>query len=147
MYPSTHSARHPAQTLSLNNQYIPSPYDFTGYHHVGDPSTGTWNPAYAPREEWSPYAYSFPGSSPGAGQVSFTSPDLSGTPTAAGGGSFPAYSFLSGHDPLNPRRKTYEPDRPAGAGMNGLFYLILSYGQREEVSTTGPVCCMLIDAP
>ncbi|XP_076021100.1 homeobox protein CHOX-CAD-like [Genypterus blacodes] len=117
MFPSTHSARHPAQTLSLNNhQYIPPPYDFTGYHHVADPSTGAWNPAYVPREEWSPYTYSFSGSSPSAGQVSFTSPDLSGTPTAAGGGSFPAYNFLPGHDPIIPRRKSYECVRPAGTG-------------------------------
>ncbi|KAI3351211.1 hypothetical protein L3Q82_005764 [Scortum barcoo] len=85
MYPNSQSARLPA----LNSQYIPPPYDFTGYHHVpglGDPSTSAWNPVYAPREE---YPYSFPGSSPSsAGQVGFSSAELSGTPTAAGGGSF-----------------------------------------------------------
>ncbi|KAF7668443.1 hypothetical protein LDENG_00011910 [Lucifuga dentata] len=116
MYSSSHSARHPAQTLSLNSQYIPPPYDFTGYHHVGDPSTGAWNSAYVPREEWSPYAHSFPGSSSGTGQLSFTSPDLSGTPTTAGGGSFPSYNFLSGQDPLSSRRRSFESIRPAGTG-------------------------------
>uniref|UniRef100_A0A3P9C5E9 Caudal type homeobox 1a n=1 Tax=Maylandia zebra TaxID=106582 RepID=A0A3P9C5E9_9CICH len=65
MYPSSASIRQTAQALSLNSQYIPPPYDFPSYHHhvtgVGDLSASTWNPLYAPREE---YPYSFPGSSP-----------------------------------------------------------------------------------
>ncbi|TKS72409.1 Homeobox protein CDX-1 [Collichthys lucidus] len=116
MYPNTQSARLPAQTLSLNSQYIPPPYDFTGYHHVpgvGDPSTSAWNPVYAPREE---YPYSFPGSSPSAGQVSFSSPELSGTPTAAGGGSFTPYNFINGQDLLNSRRRPHESIRPTISG-------------------------------
>ncbi|XP_042348724.1 homeobox protein CDX-1a [Plectropomus leopardus] len=114
MYPNSQSARH--QTLSLNGQYFPPPYDFTGYHHVpgvGDPSTSAWNSVYAPREE---YPYSFPGSSPGAGQVNFSSPELSGTPTAAGGGSFTPYNFISGQDPFSSRRKPQEPIRPSVSG-------------------------------
>lgn len=116
MYPNTQSARLPAQTLSLNSQYIPPPYDFTGYHHVpgvGDPSTSAWNPVYAPRDE---YPYSFPGSSPSAGQVSFSSPELSGTPTAAGGGSFTPYNFINGQDLLNSRRRPHESIRPTISG-------------------------------
>ncbi len=117
MYPNSQSARHPAQTLSLNSQYIPNPYDFTGYHHVpglGDPSTSAWNPVYAPREE---YPYNFPGSSPcGAGQVSFSTPELSGTPTAAGGGSFTPYNFITGQDPLSSRRRPHESIRPSVSG-------------------------------
>lgn len=116
MYPGSQSARHPTQALSMNSQYIPPPYDFTGYHHVpgvGDPSTSAWNSLYAPREE---YPYSFPGSSPGAGQVSFTAPELSGTPTAAGGGSFPPYNFISGQDPFSCRRRPQETSRPSGPG-------------------------------
>ncbi|XP_078145417.1 homeobox protein CDX-1a [Centroberyx gerrardi] len=125
MYSNSHPARHPAQTLSLNNQYIPPPYgDFTGYHHVpgvGDllhnnPSTGAWTPAYAAaREEYSPYGHGFPGSSPNSVQVSFTSPDLTGMPTAAGGASFTAYSFPPGQDsPNSSRRKSYEWVRQSG---------------------------------
>ncbi|XP_070692951.1 homeobox protein CHOX-CAD-like [Pempheris klunzingeri] len=113
---NSQSARHLAQTLSLNSQYIPPTYDFSGYHHVpgvGDPSTSAWNPAYAPREE---YAYSFPGSSPSAGQVSFCSPELSGTPTAAGGGSFTPYNFIPGQDPFSSRRKPHESIRPSSSG-------------------------------
>ncbi|CAK6956563.1 homeobox protein CDX-1a [Scomber scombrus] len=109
MYPNSQPARHPAQTLSLNSQYIPPTYDFHGYHHV-DPSTSAWNSVYAPREE---YPYSFPGSSPSAGQVSFTSADLSGTPTAAGGGSFTPYNFISGQDPFCSKRRTHESIRPS----------------------------------
>ncbi|KAG8004066.1 Homeobox protein CDX-1 [Nibea albiflora] len=116
MYPNTQSARLPAQTLSLNSQYIPPPYDFTGYHHVpgvGDPSTNAWNSIYTPREE---YPYSFPGSSPSAGQVSFSPAELSGTPTAAGGGSFTPYNFMNGQDLLNSRRRQHEPIRPTISG-------------------------------
>ncbi|KAM9357017.1 homeobox protein CHOX-CAD-like [Symphorus nematophorus] len=107
------SARHPAQTLTLNGQYLPPPYDFTGYHHVSDTSTSTWSPVYAPREE---YPYSFPGSSPSAGQVSFSSPELSGTPTAAGGASFSPYNFIPGQDPFSSRRRPHEPIRPPVSG-------------------------------
>ncbi|XP_018555081.1 homeobox protein CHOX-CAD [Lates calcarifer] len=115
MYPSSQSARHPAQTLSMSAQYIPPPYDFTGYHHVpgvSDPSTSAWNSIYAPRDE---YPYSFPGSSPSTGQVSFTS-ELSGTPTAAGGGSFTPYNYISGQDPFNSRRRPHESIRPSVSG-------------------------------
>ncbi|XP_026185503.1 homeobox protein CDX-1a [Mastacembelus armatus] len=110
MYPNSQSARHPAQTLSLNGQYIP-PYDFTGYHHVpglGDPSTSAWNSVYAPREE---YPYSFPGSSPSAAQVSFTSTELSGTPLASGGGSFTPYNFISAQEQFSSRRRPNESIR------------------------------------
>ncbi|XP_029368957.1 homeobox protein CHOX-CAD [Echeneis naucrates] len=117
MYPSSQSARLPAQTLSMNGQYIPPPYDFPGYHHVPgvcDPSTSAWNPIYTPREE---YSYSFPGSSPGPGQVGFTSPELSGPPTAAGGGSYTPYSFISGsQEPFSCRRRPHEPIRPSVSG-------------------------------
>uniref|UniRef100_A0A3Q2CTH8 Caudal type homeobox 1a n=1 Tax=Cyprinodon variegatus TaxID=28743 RepID=A0A3Q2CTH8_CYPVA len=93
MYPNYQPGRHPAQTLTLNGQYLPPAYDFSGYHHsvsgVTDPSTTTWNPVYTPREE---NPYSFPGSSPSAGQVSYTSPELSNAPSAAGGeGSLTPY--------------------------------------------------------
>ena len=116
MYPSAQPARHPAQALSMNSQYIPPPYDLTGYHHVpgvGDPSTSAWNPIYPPREE---YPYSFPGSSPGAAQVSFASPELSGAPTAAGGGAFTPYNFISGQDPFSCRRTAHESIRPPASG-------------------------------
>ncbi|XP_034740226.1 homeobox protein CDX-1a isoform X1 [Etheostoma cragini] len=122
MYPNLQSARHPAQTLSLNSQYFPPPYDFTSYHHVtgvGDPSTSAWNSVYAPREE---YPYSFPGSSPSAGQVSVSPPELSSTPTAAGGGSFTPYNFISGQDPFSSRRRSNESARSSVSG--GTFLLV-----------------------
>ncbi|XP_039669254.1 homeobox protein CDX-1a isoform X1 [Perca fluviatilis] len=121
MYPNLQSARHPAQTLPLNSQYFPPPYDFTSYHHVtgvSDPSTSVWNSVYAPREE---YPYSFPGSSPSAGQVSFSTPELSSTPTAAGGGSFTPYNFISEQDPFSSRRRPNESIRPSVSG--GTFIL------------------------
>lgn len=105
-----------AQAPSLNGQYIPPPYDFSGYHHfpgVGDPSTSSWNSVYTPREE---YPYSFPGSSPGAGQVSFSSPEIGGTPTASGGSSFTPFNFFTGQDTFCSRRKPHEPIRPSVAG-------------------------------
>ncbi|XP_069026490.1 homeobox protein CDX-1a [Embiotoca jacksoni] len=115
MYPNSQSVRYPGQTLSLNSQYIPPPYDFTGYHHhlsgVGDPSTSAWNPVYTPREE---YPYSFPGSSPSAGQVSFSSPELSGAPS--GGGSLTPYNFISGQDTFSPRRRPHEAIRQTVSG-------------------------------
>ncbi|XP_054454026.1 homeobox protein CHOX-CAD-like [Anoplopoma fimbria] len=110
MYPNSQSARHPAQTLSLNSQYFQPPYDFTSYHHVpgvGEPSTSAWNSVYAPREEY-PYSWS----SPNAGQVSFSSPELSVTTNAAGG----AYNFISGQDALSTRRRPHEPIRPSFSG-------------------------------
>ncbi|XP_026213899.1 homeobox protein CDX-1a [Anabas testudineus] len=116
MYPNSQSARHPAQALSLNSQYIPPPYDFSGYPHVpgvGDPSTSAWNCIYSPRDE---FPYSFPGSSPSAGQVSYTSPELSGTPTAAGGGSFNPYSFISAQETFSSRRRPHESIRPSITG-------------------------------
>ncbi|XP_015246426.1 homeobox protein CDX-1a [Cyprinodon tularosa] len=113
MYPNYQPGRHPAQTLTLNGQYLPPAYDFSGYHHsvsgVTDPSTTTWNPVYTPREE---NPYSFPGSSPSAGQVSYTSPELSNAPSAAGGeGSLTPYSFIPGQDPFSFRRRPPEPIR------------------------------------
>ncbi|XP_045886878.1 homeobox protein CDX-1a [Micropterus dolomieu] len=117
MYPNSQSVRHPSQTLSLNNQYIPPPYDFPGYHHVpgvGDPSTSGWSSVYAAREE---YPYSFPGSSPSAGQVSFSSTEMCGTPTAAGGGSFTPYNFISGQDSFSSRRRPHESVRPSVSGV------------------------------
>ncbi|XP_005921189.1 homeobox protein CDX-1-like [Astatotilapia calliptera] len=117
MYPSSASIRQTAQALSLNSQYIPPPYDFPSYHHhvtgVGDLSASTWNPLYAPREE---YPYSFPGSSPNTAQVNFTYPDLSNVPSAAGGGSLTPYNFISGQDPLIPRKRPQEPVKQTTSG-------------------------------
>lgn len=103
---------------STQTQYIPPTYDFSGYHHhvpgVGDPSTNAWNSVYAPREE---YPFCYPGSTPSPGQLSFSPPELSNTPTAAGGGSFTTYNFISGlQDPLSPRRRSQESIKPAAAG-------------------------------
>nr|XP_020478229.1 homeobox protein CHOX-CAD-like [Monopterus albus] len=115
MFPNSQSARHPAQTLSLNSQYIP-PYDFSTYHHipgVGDPSASGWNSVYAPRED---YTFSFPGSSPSAGQVGFTSAELSAPPPATGGGSFTPYSFLSAQEPFSSSRRPHEAIRPSVSG-------------------------------
>ncbi|XP_020500957.1 homeobox protein CDX-1a isoform X1 [Labrus bergylta] len=112
MYSNSQTARLPAQTLSLNSQYISTPYDFTGYHHVpgvGEPTTGAWNPMYTPREE---YPYSFPGSSPSFGQVNFSSSELNGTPTPAGGGSSNPYNFISGQDPFSSKRRPQDSIRP-----------------------------------
>lgn len=119
MYPNSQSVRHPAQTLSLNGQYIPPSYDFAGYHPhhvsgVGDLSTSAWNSVYSPREE---YPYGFAGSSPSAGQVTFTSPELSGTPSAAGEGSLPAYNFTPGQDPFTSRRRPHESIRQTLPGV------------------------------
>ncbi|XP_068451861.1 homeobox protein CDX-1a [Clinocottus analis] len=108
MYPNSQ----PAQTLSLNSQYFPPSYDFTSYHHVpgvGEPSTSAWNSVYTPPEV---YPFSFPGSSPNTGQVSFSSPELSVTTHAAGG----AYNFISGQDPFSSRRRPQELLRPSFSG-------------------------------
>lgn len=137
MYSNSQTARLPAQTLSLNSQYIPPPYDFPGYHHVpsvGDSSASAWNSVYAPREE---YPYSFPGSSPNAGQVSFSSPELSGTPTPAGGGSFNPYNFISGQDPFSSRRRPLESVRaPVSGGKTRTkdkYRVVYSDQQRLEL--------------
>ncbi|XP_012711844.1 homeobox protein CDX-1a [Fundulus heteroclitus] len=113
MYPSSQPVRNPVQTLSMNGQYLPPAYDFSGYHHtvsgVADLSATNWNPVYTPREE---YPYSFPGSSPSTGQLSYTSPELSSAPSAAGGGgSLTPYSFITGQDPFSSRRRPPEPIR------------------------------------
>lgn len=116
MYSNSQTARLPAQTLSLNSQYIPPTYDYPGYHHltgVGDSSASAWNSVYAPRED---YAYGFPGSSPNASQVSFSPTELSGTPTPAGGGSFNPYNFISGQDPFGSRRRPLESVRAPVSG-------------------------------
>ncbi|KAM6923979.1 homeobox protein CHOX-CAD-like [Xenentodon cancila] len=117
MYPNSQPGRHPAQTLSLNSQYMPPAYDFTGFHNhlsgVPDPSASTWNPVYPYREE---YPYSFPGSSPSAGQVSFSPTELSCAPSATGGGSLPPYNFISGQDPFSSRRRPPEPIRHTVSG-------------------------------
>lgn len=109
--------RHLAQALAVNSQYIPGPYDpFSGYHHlpgIADPSASAWNSVYAPREEFS-FGYGT-GSSPSAGQVSFSSAELNGTPTAAGGGSFPTYD-LSDQDPFIFKRRPQETIRPTPSG-------------------------------
>lgn len=107
--------RHLAQTLAVNSQYIPGPYEpFSGYHHfpgIADLPASAWN--YAPREEF-PFGYGT-GSSPTAGQVSFSSAELSGTPTAASGGSFPTYE-LSDQDPFIFKRRPQETVRPTPSG-------------------------------
>lgn len=107
---NTQSAR------SSQTQYIPPPYDFSGYHHVpgvGEhPSANAWNSIYAPRED---YPFCFPGSSPSPGQLGFSPPELSGTPTAAGGGSFNPYNLISGlEEPLVSRRRPQESIKPSG---------------------------------
>nr|XP_040030378.1 homeobox protein CDX-1a isoform X2 [Gasterosteus aculeatus aculeatus] len=107
MYPNSHSARHPAQTLSLNSQYYAPSYDFPGYYQ--DPSTSGWSSVCAPREE---YLYGFPGSSPSPGQVIFSSPELSVTPNAAG----EAYNFVPGQDAFNCGRRPHESARPSFSG-------------------------------
>ncbi|XP_029020426.1 homeobox protein CDX-1a [Betta splendens] len=116
MYPNSQPARHPAQTLSLNSQYIPPPYDFTGYHHVpgvADPSTCSWNSFYAPRDE---YAYGFPGSSPGASQPGYASAELSSPPSAAGGPPFAPFGFISAQDTFSSRRRPHEAGRASISG-------------------------------
>ncbi|XP_029297646.1 homeobox protein CDX-1a [Cottoperca gobio] len=133
MYPNSQSARHPAQTLSLNSQYFPPPYDFTGFHHVpgvGDPSTSAWNSIYAPREE---YPYSFPGSSPSIGQVSFSSSELSGTPTPAGGGSFTPYNFNSGQDPYGCKRSPQESVSGTKTRTKDKYRVVYTDQQRLEL--------------
>ena len=110
------AARHPAQTLAVNGQYLPPPYDFSGYHHhvpgLGEPSASAWNPVYAPRDE---YSFTFP--SPGGAQVAFSPPDVSGTPTAGGGPPFGQYTFSQGQDPFSARRRSPEAARPAASGQ------------------------------
>lgn len=110
-----------AQSAARSSQtpYIPSTYDFGGYHHhhvpgIGDPSTNAWNSVYAPREE---YPFCYPGSSPSPGQFGFSPPEFSNTPTNGGGGSFSPYSYVSGvQEPLSPRRRPQESIKPAASG-------------------------------
>ncbi|XP_056150627.1 homeobox protein CDX-1a isoform X2 [Lampris incognitus] len=115
MYPNSH----PAQTLS-SPYMTPAFGDFTGYHHVagfGD-HNGAWTPQYATqRDEWSVYGHSIAGSSPGAGHVAFSSPDLFGMPSASGGGSHPitSYNLTPGQDSSNSKgEKSYESIRHSG---------------------------------
>ncbi|XP_013863615.1 homeobox protein CDX-1a [Austrofundulus limnaeus] len=140
MYPNSQSVRHPAQTLTLNSQYFPPAYDFTGFqHHVSglvDPSASAWNPVYTPREE---FPFGFPGSSPSGGQVGFTSPELSSAPPAAGGGSLTPYSFLSGQDPFPCRRRPPEPLRHTVSASGGKtrtkdkYRVVYTDHQRQEL--------------
>uniref|UniRef100_A0A3Q1G9F0 Caudal type homeobox 1a n=1 Tax=Acanthochromis polyacanthus TaxID=80966 RepID=A0A3Q1G9F0_9TELE len=112
MYPNPQSVRHPAQALPLNSQYISPSYDFAGYHHhvsgVGDLSASAWSSVYGTREE---YPYSFAASSPSAPQIPFTAPELSGTPSAAGEGSFTPYSFIPGQDHFRGKTRTKDKYR------------------------------------
>lgn len=139
MYANVPTVRQPSQTLSLNSQYIPPPYDFTGYHHhlpgVADPSpTGTWNHVYTGREE---FPYSFQGSGSVAGQVGYSPPELSGTPSAAGGGSFTPFSFISGQDAYSPRRRAPEPFKHNASGgktrTKDKYRVVYSDHQRMEL--------------
>lgn len=112
MYPNS-PTRVPPQTLSLNGQYIAPPYEFSAYHPLGDTSTSAWNP-YAPRDD---YLYSLhQGSSPGTGQVSYPSHELSSTPVTAGGGAFNNYNFISGQDPFISKRRPPESTRTSTPG-------------------------------
>lgn len=138
MYTNAQSVRQSAQTLSLNSQYIPPPYDFTGYHHhvpgVADPSpTSAWNHVYTGREE---FPFSFPGSSPGPGQVSFSS-ELSGTPSGPGGGSITPFNFQLGQDPFSPRRRAHEPSKHTISGgktrTKDKYRVVYSDHQRMEL--------------
>ncbi|XP_029967353.1 homeobox protein CDX-1a [Salarias fasciatus] len=140
MYANPQSVRQQAQTLSLNSQYIPPPYDFTGYHHhvpgLGDPPPASaWNHVYTGREE---FPFSFQGSSPGvAPQVSFSSPDLSGPPSAPGGGSFQPFNFVSGQDPFSTRRRVHEPVKHSISGgktrTKDKYRVVYSDHQRLEL--------------
>ncbi|PWA23634.1 hypothetical protein CCH79_00006066 [Gambusia affinis] len=115
MYSNTQPVRHPAQTLSLHSQYLPSAYDFPGYHHavsgIADPSTTTWNPVYTPREE---YPFSFP--SPSAGQSNYISPEFNNAPSAAGGGG--SLTPYISQDPFGSRRRPPEPIRQPFPGLS-----------------------------
>lgn len=84
MYPN--SVRHPSLNLNPQNFVPTTPQypDFTGYHHVpgitNDPhhsQTGAWNPAYAPREEWTPYGPGTGASTSSTGQLGFSPPEFS----------------------------------------------------------------------
>ncbi|XP_037531794.1 homeobox protein CHOX-CAD-like [Nematolebias whitei] len=137
MYPNSQSVRHQAQTLTLNSQYLPPAYDFTGFqHHVSgvvDPSASAWNPVYTPRED---FPFGFAGSSPIGGQVGFTSPELSSTPSTTGGGSLTPYSFIPGQDPF---RRPPEPVRhapPASGGKTRTkdkYRVVYTDQQRQEL--------------
>ncbi|CAN9514949.1 unnamed protein product [Ophioblennius macclurei] len=150
MYANAQSVRQSAQTLSLNGQYIPPPYDFTGYHHhvpgVGDPAAASaWNHMYTGRDE---FPFGFQGSSPGAGQVSFSTPELSGAPSVhgvgggvggggGGGGSFTPFNFISAQDPFSPRRRAHEPIKHTISGgktrTKDKYRVVYSDHQRMEL--------------
>lgn len=112
-----------AQSAARSSQtpYIPPTYDFSGYHQqqhvpgIAEPTTNGWTSVYAPRED---YPFCYPGSSPSPGQLSFSPPELSNTPTATGaGGSFSSYSYMSGlQEPLSPRRRAQEAVKAAASG-------------------------------
>lgn len=110
--------RHLAQALAVNSQYIPGPYDpFSGYHHfpgIADPPTSAWNSVYAPREEF-PFGYGT-GSNPSGGQVSFSSAELTGPPSAGGGGSFSTYDPVSDPEPFIFKKRPQESIRPTASG-------------------------------
>ncbi|XP_061786561.1 homeobox protein CHOX-CAD-like [Nerophis lumbriciformis] len=139
MYPNSQPARHPAQTLPINSQYMAHSYDLAAYHHmtgVGDPSGSTWNTVY--RDE---YPYSFPGCSPGTGQVNFTTAELSGTPTTTGvggGGSLTPYNLFSSPDPFVTRRRPLEqvkPSAPSGGKTRtkDKYRVVYTDHQRQEL--------------
>ncbi|XP_068182365.1 homeobox protein CDX-1a [Antennarius striatus] len=128
------SSRYPAHTLSLSAQCMAPMYDFSGYQHVpgfGDPSTTPWNPVYSPREDC------HYGSSPSAGHISFSSPELSGTPTGAGGGPFSPYTFTPGEDLLLSRRILHEDITPTTPGgktrTKDKYRVVYSDKQRMEL--------------
>lgn len=110
--------RHLAQALAVNSQYIPGPYDpFSGYHHfpgIAEPPASAWNSVYAPREEF-PFGYGT-GSSPSGGQVSFSSAELTGPPSAGGGGSFSTYDPVSDQESFIFKKRPQESIRPTASG-------------------------------
>ncbi|KAM9834488.1 homeobox protein CDX-1-like [Syngnathus typhle] len=135
MYPNSQPAKLTAQMLPINSQYMTPTYDFTGYHHmsgVTDTSASAWNPIY--REE---YPFSFPGSSPSAGQVNFNSAELSTVSTAPGGGGLNPYNCFSSHDPFC-RRRPNEPVKvstPAGGKTRTKekYRVVYTDHQRQEL--------------
>nr|XP_057919450.1 homeobox protein CDX-1-like [Doryrhamphus excisus]XP_057919451.1 homeobox protein CDX-1-like [Doryrhamphus excisus]XP_057919452.1 homeobox protein CDX-1-like [Doryrhamphus excisus]XP_057919453.1 homeobox protein CDX-1-like [Doryrhamphus excisus]XP_057919454.1 homeobox protein CDX-1-like [Doryrhamphus excisus]XP_057919456.1 homeobox protein CDX-1-like [Doryrhamphus excisus]XP_057919457.1 homeobox protein CDX-1-like [Doryrhamphus excisus]XP_057919458.1 homeobox protein CDX-1-like [Doryrhamp len=143
MYPNSQPARHPAQALPINGQFMAPSYDFAAYHHmppVADPSGSAWNSLY--RED---YSYSFPGPGPAAGQVNFAAAELSGTPTATGGGGgggggLTPYNLFSSQDPFCSRRRPLEhvkPSAPPGGKTRtkDKYRVVYTDHQRQELET------------
>ncbi|XP_054648499.1 homeobox protein CDX-1-like [Dunckerocampus dactyliophorus] len=137
MYPNSQPARHPAQTLPINSQFMAPSYEFTAYHHMPgvDPSGSAWNGVY--RED---YSYSFPGPSPSTGQVNFTAAELTGTPTVTGGGGLTPYNLFSSQDPFCTRRRTLEhvkPSVPPGGKTRtkDKYRVVYTDHQRQELET------------